>query len=87
MRVATISRSDDFARERTGDIFKVHRNLDPNLHPMQKAREYTRALRHTKMERLFAKPFLNALSGHIDGVYCMAKHPTKLTQLLSGIEA
>ena len=84
MKVKTISRPEDFARERSGDIFKVQRNLDPCWHPFEKAREYTRALKATKMERMFAKPFLGALEGHIDGIYCMAKHPTNLNQMFSG---
>ncbi|KAI8998436.1 WD40-repeat-containing domain protein [Gaertneriomyces semiglobifer] len=84
MKIKTISRSHDHARERTGDIFKVQRNLDPTLHPFERAREYTRALNTVKLERLFAKPFVGALSGHIEGVYCVAKHPTKLTTLFSG---
>lgn len=33
---------------------------------------------------MFAKPFVGALSGHVDGVYCMAKHPKKLDWLVSG---
>lgn len=84
MKVKTISRGDSFARERTGDIFKVQHNYDSTLHPFERGREYTRALRATKMERMFAKPFIGALSGHIDGVYSMAKHPTSLTTLYSG---
>ncbi|KAJ3158538.1 DDB1- and CUL4-associated factor 13 [Geranomyces michiganensis] len=84
MKVKTISRGEDFARDRSGDIFKVTRNLDPAAHPFERAREYTRALNTVKLERLFAKPFVGALSGHIDGVYCVAKHPTKLATLFSG---
>ena len=33
---------------------------------------------------MFAKPFIDDLSGHSDGVYCMAKHPKKLTTIISG---
>lgn len=33
---------------------------------------------------MFAKPFVAALSGHIDGVYCMAKNPFVLNDLVSG---
>ena len=62
----------------------MQRNLDPALHPFERAREYTRALNATKLDRLFAKPFVAALDGHMDGVYCMAKHPTHLTSILSG---
>jgi DDB1- and CUL4-associated factor 13 len=84
MKVKTISRPDDFVRERVGDIYKVSRNLNPVLHPHERAREYTRALNATKLDRLFAKPFLGSLNGHIDGIYAMAKHPTQLTTLYSG---
>lgn len=71
-------------RETPHDIHKIKRNLDPKLHPFEKAREYTRALNAVKLERMFAKPFVGALSGHSDGVYCMAKHPKKLTTIISG---
>ncbi|KAJ3100475.1 rRNA-processing protein sof1 [Phlyctochytrium planicorne] len=85
MKVKAISRSaDDHVRSSTGDIHKLHRNLDPTLHPFERAREYTRALNATKLERLFAKPFIGQFTGHRDGVYCMAKHPTNLTAMLSG---
>ena len=71
-------------RARSNDIFKIKKNPDPILHPFQKAREYTRALNAVKLDRLFAKPFIASLAGHIDGVYCMAKHATSLTSILSG---
>lgn len=35
------------------------------------------------MEKLFAKPFVKALSGHADGVYAMAKDPHNLSRLAS----
>ncbi|KAF9366165.1 rRNA-processing protein sof1 [Mortierella sp. NVP85] len=85
MKVKVLSRSvEESTRQRSNDIHKIQRNLDPSLHPFEKAREYTRALNATKVERMFAKPFLGALSGHVDGVYCMAKHPKKLDWLVSG---
>lgn len=84
-KVKVLSRSvEESTRQRSNDIHKVQRNLDPSLHPFEKAREYTRALNATKVERMFAKPFVGALSGHVDGVYCMAKHPKKLDWLVSG---
>ena len=61
----------------------VPRNYDPLLHPFEAPREYVRALNATKLERVFAKPFLGALDGHRDGVRCLAKHPTALSLLLS----
>lgn len=65
-------------------LFSVPRNYDPALHPFEVSREYTRALNATKLERVFAKPFLASLDGHRDGVNCMAKHTTSLSTLLSG---
>jgi DDB1- and CUL4-associated factor 13 len=41
-------------------------------------------VRAVKLERVMAKPFVKALSGHTDGVTTFAKHPHKLSTLLSG---
>lgn len=65
-------------------MFKVKRNYDPSLHPLESAREYVRALNATKLDRVFAKPFIGNLEGHKDGVSCFAKHPTSLSYLCSG---
>jgi DDB1- and CUL4-associated factor 13 len=55
------------------------------LHPFEKAREYTRALNATKMERMFAQPFLGDLGrGHVDGVYKIEMDPSALERLGSG---
>ena len=62
----------------------VPRNYDPTLHPLEVPREYTRALNSTKLERVFAKPFVGSLDGHGDGVHTLCKHPTQLSVLLSG---
>lgn len=68
-----------------GIIFiSVPRNYDPTLHPFEVPREYVRALNATKLERVFAKPFLASLDGHRDGVSCLAKHPKSLATVLSG---
>ncbi|NXJ29223.1 DCA13 factor, partial [Dicrurus megarhynchus] len=85
MRVKVLSRNpDDYVRETKLDLQRVPRNYDPALHPFEVAREYVRALNATKLERVFAKPFLSSLDGHRDGVNCMAKHPKSLSTLLSG---
>ena len=85
MKVKVISRSRDSVQaERKGDLAPTFRNVDPALHPFEKAREYTRALNATKLERVFAKPFVGALSGHMDGIYSMCKHPRVLSCLVSG---
>ncbi|RKF64662.1 Protein sof1 [Golovinomyces cichoracearum] len=67
------------------DVQKQPRNLDPALHPFERAREYTRALNATKLERMFAAPFIAQLGkGHVDGVYTMAKDPNSLERFASG---
>ena len=59
----------------------MHRNLDPALHPHEKAVEYTRALNAAKLQRVFAKPFLGSLP-HTDGVTCLARSPAHLNSLV-----
>lgn len=67
------------------DVHRQPRNLDPALHPFERAREYTRALNATKLERMFAAPFVGQLGkGHVDGVYVMAKDPNSLQRFASG---
>ncbi|CCU75509.1 U3 small nucleolar RNA associated protein [Blumeria hordei DH14] len=67
------------------DVQKQPRNLDSALHPFERAREYTRALNATKLERMFAAPFIAQLGkGHVDGVYSMAKDPNSLQRFASG---
>ncbi|KAF9611578.1 hypothetical protein IFM89_033582 [Coptis chinensis] len=84
MRVKTISRSnDDFTRERSQDLLKVFRNYDPNLRTQEKAVEYVRALKAAKLEKIFARPFVGAMEGHIDGITCMAKNPNHLKGIFS----
>lgn len=61
----------------------VSRNLDPLMHPLAKARERTRALNAAKVERMFAKPFIASLEGHIDGVNVMAQKPDSLSAVAS----
>lgn len=60
-------------------ILLVERNFDPGLHPFEAAREYTRALNATKLERVFAKPFLGALDGHKDVITALALPPKQLS--------
>lgn len=85
MKVKMLSRNpDNYVRETKLDIQRVPRNYDPTLHPFEVPREYMRALNATKLERVFAKPFLASLDGHRDGVNCLAKHPKSLATVLSG---
>ena len=84
MKIKCINRSEEaFTRERTQDLQKVHRNLDPALHPFEKATEYTRALNAAKLDRVFAKPFICALP-HPDGITCLGRNPRRLNSLLVG---
>lgn len=55
-------------------------------HPFSRAREFQRALVATKLEKIFAKPFVANLIGHADGVSCMAKCPARLQKFVSGAQ-
>lgn len=69
---------------RPGDPTPTSRNLNPLMHPFARARERTRALNAVKMERMFAKPFVAALEGHIDAVEVLTRRPDSLTEVASG---
>lgn len=84
-KVKVLSRNEEqFTRERKSDTLKVYRNVDPSLHPFEKAREYTRALNATKWDKVFAKPFQGALDGHKDGIFSFSTVPTSLVNVFSG---
>lgn len=74
---------DDHLRETKHDIHKFQRNYNPDLHPLQVSREYKLALNATKLERVFAKPFVAALV-HGESISAMARHPDKLSCIFSG---
>ncbi|TFK31841.1 WD40-repeat-containing domain protein [Crucibulum laeve] len=69
---------------RPGDPTPTSRNLNPLMHPFARARERTRALNAAKMDRMFAKPFVDALEGHIDAVEVLIRQPGSLTTIASG---
>ncbi|KAG5647480.1 hypothetical protein DXG03_009415 [Asterophora parasitica] len=69
---------------RPGDPTPTSRNLDPLMHPFARARERTRALNAAKMDRLFAKPFVDSLEGHVDAIEVLARQPGSLTTIASG---
>ena len=84
-KVKTISRTEeDYGRRTTLDITKVHRNRDPALHPLERAREYTKAVVTTKLDKIFSKPFVAALDGHTDGVYCCSTVRSRNVPFISG---
>lgn len=86
MKVKALSRSQaSTQRECSGDLRKRNRNLDPVYHPMQRAREYSRAVNSAKIDRMFAKPLIGNLgNGHADAVYHTCTSRSSLLPLLSG---
>jgi WD repeat and SOF domain-containing protein 1 len=54
------------------------------MHPFARARERIRALNAAKMDRIFAKPFIASLEGHIDAVEVLARQRGSLTTVASG---
>jgi len=85
VKIKTICRSDqDYTRETKQDIYKISKNINPNIHPFIKAREYQRALVATKIDKIFAKPFVGVLTGHSDSISAFAKCRTNITQVASG---
>eukprot|EP00830_Metopus_es_P012368 TRINITY_DN2713_c0_g1_i1.p1 TRINITY_DN2713_c0_g1~~TRINITY_DN2713_c0_g1_i1.p1 ORF type:complete len:462 (-),score=67.91 TRINITY_DN2713_c0_g1_i1:109-1494(-) len=85
VKLKTICRDEKkYNKEKPSDMQRMYRNPNGAVHPLQKAREYKRALNAAKLERIFAKPFLYSLDGHHDGINVLAKNPTKLAEILSG---
>jgi len=85
MKVKVLKRNNqDFVRETKHDIHKVHRNYSKSEHPFEAEREYQRAMNSVKLERVFAKPLLGSLDGHRDGISCVTKHPTSISNIVSG---
>lgn len=81
MKIKALSRSATSAQAPGSSVTRLSRNLDPDLHPFERAREYTRALNATKLERMFAAPFVTAFEpGHVDGIYSFAKDPESYDQ-------
>ncbi|KAL8951553.1 MAG: hypothetical protein Q9222_002491 [Ikaeria aurantiellina] len=84
-KVKALTRSTASHQAPGSSVTRQPRNLDPALHPFERAREYTRALNATKLERMFAAPFVAQLGkGHVDGVYTMARDPESLERFASG---
>ena len=56
MKIKTISRArEDYERDRRTDVDRVERNRNPELHPFEQAREYTRSLQATKLEKTYTQ--------------------------------
>lgn len=85
MKFKAIARSEKaHTKELASDVRMRQRNTAPEVHPFARAREYKRALNATKLDKVFARPFVGALDGHRDGVWCSAAPQSSLVQFLSG---
>ena len=62
------------------ELHPISRNVKSHVNPFEVVREYQRALNATKLERVFAKPFVGSLEGHTDGVSIITKNPLKLNR-------
>lgn len=85
VRIKAISRSEtESTRDSKLEVRKMHKNVDPAEHPFERAKEVKRAVNAVKLDKMFAKPFLWSLEGHMDGVYSTATTPTNLSAFVSG---
>ena len=85
MKIKVLCRNPkEYVRQGKNEVTRMPRNFDPNLHPLEGPREYVRALNATKLERMFAKPFIGSLNGHTDGINALCKHTTRVSNILSG---
>lgn len=85
VKVKTIVRIPQLLTKETNlDRQKEHKNLESSLHPLQKAREFKRALNAAKLERVFAKPLVKVLADHTDSVFSLSTSDQYLTKLVSG---
>lgn len=85
-KIKTLHRSlEEHLPTSSSSTAPISRNLDPALHPFARPREYTRAVAAAKLERMFSKPFVDALEGHGDGLYTMTKDESGgLSRIASG---
>eukprot|EP00928_Gymnodinium_smaydae_P070267 TRINITY_DN54149_c0_g1_i1.p1 TRINITY_DN54149_c0_g1~~TRINITY_DN54149_c0_g1_i1.p1 ORF type:complete len:446 (+),score=91.10 TRINITY_DN54149_c0_g1_i1:277-1614(+) len=84
MKIKVLQRDEREHTSASGEAPKFFRNPDPLLHPFERAREYQRALKAVKMQKIFAKPFVRALDGHTDSIKCMAVARKAGAALVSG---
>ncbi|KAK4461110.1 WD40-repeat-containing domain protein [Cladorrhinum samala] len=85
MKIKALTRATSVQQAPGADVHKAPRNLAPEIHPFERAREYQRALNAVKLERMFAKPFLGQLgNGHVQGIYSMCKDKNDLSSVASG---
>lgn len=86
MKIKTLTQRDASAAAvaTRDELARLRRNVEPSAHPLERAREYARAVVGAKMGRLFAAPFVAALTGHSDGVTALSVSPRSTVALVSG---
>ena len=86
MKVKLLSSAKSTAdRECKHDIRKHSRNLRPEIHPLQRPREYQRAVVAAKMSRMFAQPLVAGKNmEHRDSITATAISRRSLAPLLAG---
>ncbi|KYK71500.1 Sof1 family domain-containing protein [Toxoplasma gondii TgCatPRC2] len=85
VKVKVIHRNPaDYVQQKPGQLQRVVRNFDPQMHPFEREREYTRALNAVKLQKMFAKPLLFCMEGHRDGVKTMVRAKSQATSLWTG---
>ena len=65
--------ASDYSVKKAGDRQPLVRNPGKTACPNHKHVEYMRALAAAKLDRMFAKPFVAALDGHVDSVTVLAR--------------
>ncbi|WUR03719.1 DDB1- and CUL4-associated factor 13 (DCA13) [Vairimorpha necatrix] len=74
MKINTIYHQEqEYKKERKRDLSITKHSKNPLHHPFMKERELIRAINSTKLDRLFAKPFITALSYHREGITQITK--------------
>lgn len=85
VKIKTIERSElEWTKDRCTEVPKANRNYDPKFNPMAKQTEFTRAIRAAKLDRMFANPFVAALSGHRDTIQSIATDYNSLSTVVTG---
>ncbi|KAH8738751.1 hypothetical protein FG386_000542 [Cryptosporidium ryanae] len=85
MKVKVLQRDVSKYQDLTkGSVRRIYHNPDPELHPFERAREYSRALMSVKLRKLFSKPLVSVFEGHTDTVQSIARGHHHLSDVYSG---
>ncbi|KAL0230813.1 hypothetical protein PCE1_003190 [Barthelona sp. PCE] len=85
MRVKVLSRSKRKYTSDTKEVLQpIFHSKSKEAHPFLHEREYVRALNSTKLDKTFAKPLIGALESHTDSIWCLQRHPIRISTFFSG---